>query len=45
MLTAAPADFEFPLLDWFRGLRAEALVEDDRMSAHVEIDMAASAVP
>jgi hypothetical protein len=45
LLTAPPEDFELPLLSWFRGLRAEARLEDDAITSHVEIDMAASAVP
>jgi len=45
LLTEPPADFELPLLSWFKGLRAEARLVEDEISAHVEIDMAASAVP
>ncbi|QDT73750.1 hypothetical protein I41_29410 [Lacipirellula limnantheis] len=45
MLTAAPDDFQLPLLTWFRGLRAEARLDRDALNAHVEIDMAASAMP
>jgi hypothetical protein len=45
LLTAPPDDFELPLLSWFRGLRAEGRLEEDAMTAHVEIDMAESAVP
>ncbi len=45
LLTAPPEDFELPLLTWFRGLRAEARLGDDEIAAHLEIDMAESAVP
>ncbi|RIK87743.1 MAG: hypothetical protein DCC67_01485 [Planctomycetota bacterium] len=45
LLTAAPEDFELPLLSWLRGLRAEMLLDDQRLTADVEIDMAASALP
>ena len=45
LLTAPPEDFELPLLTWFRGLRAEARLEDDEITAHIEIDMAKSAMP
>jgi hypothetical protein len=45
LLTEAPEDFELPLLTWFRGLRADARLDEDAISAHIEIDMAASAVP
>jgi hypothetical protein len=40
-----PADFQLPLLEWFRGLRGELRVVDHEMTAHLEIDMAATAVP
>jgi hypothetical protein len=45
MLTAAPEDFQFALLTWFKGLRAEARLDKEAINAHVEIDMAESAVP
>jgi hypothetical protein len=45
MLTAAPADFQFALLTWFKGLRAEARLDKEAINAHVEIDMAKSAIP
>jgi hypothetical protein len=45
MLTAAPDDFQFALLTWFKGLRAEARLDKEAINAHVEIDMAKSAVP
>jgi hypothetical protein len=45
LLTAPPEDFELPLLTWFKGLRGALRLEKDELSAHVEIDMAASAVP
>ena len=45
MLTAAPEDFQFALLSWFKGLRAEARFDKEAINAHVEIDMAKSAIP
>jgi hypothetical protein len=46
LLTEPPADFQLPLLGWFRGFRGEVRLEDKKeIAAHVEIDMAASAVP
>jgi hypothetical protein len=46
LLTEPPADFQLPLLGWFRGFRGEARLEGkNEIAAHVEIDMAASAVP
>ncbi|WP_428304092.1 hypothetical protein [Lacipirellula sp.] len=44
-LTAAPEDFQLPLLTWFRGLRAEARLDSAAIEAHVEIDMAESVGP
>ena len=34
-----PADYQAPLLAWFRGLDASLVKYDDRMLAHLEIDM------
>jgi hypothetical protein len=45
MLTAPPADFQFALLMWFKGLRAEGRLDKEAINAHVEIDMAKSAIP
>ncbi|MBA3481681.1 MAG: hypothetical protein H0T51_07690 [Pirellulales bacterium] len=45
LLTAPPENFELPLLSWFRGLRAEARLEDDEIIGHIEIDTAKSAMP
>ena len=45
MLKAAPDDFQFALLTWFKGLRAEARLDKEAINAHVEIDMAKSAIP
>jgi hypothetical protein len=45
LLTAPPEDFELPVLTWFKGLRGDARLEEAELSAHVEIDMAKSAVP
>ena len=45
MLSAAPDDFQFALLTWFKGLRAEARLDKEAIDAHIEIDMAKSAIP
>jgi hypothetical protein len=45
LLTAPPEDFQLPLLTWFKGLRGALRLEKDELSAHIEIDMAASAIP
>jgi hypothetical protein len=45
LLTEPPEDFELALLTWFRGLRGEARLEEDAITSHLEIDMAASALP
>ncbi len=45
LLTEAPADFQLPALTWFKGLRGDLRLVDDELAAHVEINMAKSAVP
>lgn len=45
LLTAPPEDFELPVLTWFKGLRGDARLAESELSAHVEVDMAKSAVP
>jgi hypothetical protein len=45
LLSAAPAEFRLPLLEWFRGLRGEAMAGDEAARAELEIDLAKSAVP
>jgi hypothetical protein len=45
MLTAPPEDYMLPLLTWFRGLRAEARLGENEITAHIEVDMSESAVP
>ena len=45
LLTAPPEDFQLPVLTWFKGLRGDVRLDDAELSAHVEIDMAKSAVP
>lgn len=44
-LTAPPEDFQFALMSWFKGLHAEAKLDEQEIAAHIEIDMAKSAVP
>jgi hypothetical protein len=45
MLTAAPEDFTLPALTWFKGLRGDLRLDDAELAAHVEIELAKSAVP
>jgi hypothetical protein len=46
LLTQPPADYQLPLLTWLHGLRGWARLDEKKeIAAHVEIDMAASAVP
>jgi hypothetical protein len=45
LLTAPPDDFELPALSWFQGLRAWLRLDKNELRAHVEVDMAKSAVP
>lgn len=45
LLAAPPEDFQLALLTWFLGLRAEMRLDADELTAHVEVDMAKSAVP
>jgi hypothetical protein len=45
LLAEAPADYRLPLLQWFEGLRAEALLSDVAAEARLEIDLAKSATP
>jgi hypothetical protein len=45
LLTAAPEDFTLPALTWFKGLRGDLRLEPAELAAHVEIDMAKSAMP
>lgn len=45
LFAKVPEDYRLPLLDWFRGLRADAGYEGDSIRAHLELDIAADAVP
>lgn len=45
LLTQPPEDFQLPALTWFKGARGRLLLDDKALSAHIEIDMAKSAVP
>ena len=45
LLSEVPEDYRLPLLGWFRGLRGDAEVGDDAVTAHLEIDMDKSGVP
>lgn len=35
----APAEYRAPLLEWFRGLAARAIVDEDRAVIHAELDL------
>lgn len=37
--SSPPADFQAPLLTWFRGLDASLIKQDDHVQTHMEIDM------
>jgi len=39
MLTAVPGDYQFPLLEWFRGLDAELLATPDKLAVRSQIDI------
>jgi hypothetical protein len=45
LLTKVPEDFHLPLLNWFRGMRGDLCLEDNSLSAHLEVDMTSAAVP
>jgi hypothetical protein len=39
LLTEVPADFQLPLMSWFRGLSAEAGRHNDELSLHAALEM------
>lgn len=39
LLTEIPADYEMPLMNWFRGLDVEVLRANDALTLHSELDM------
>ena len=39
MLTEVPGDYQFPLLEWFRGLDAELLVTPGELAVRSQIDI------
>ena len=39
LLTEIPADYEMPLMNWFRGLSADMARGPDELTAHAELDM------
>lgn len=39
LLMEVPEDYQFPLLQWFRGLSAEVSVTEQMLQAHIEIDV------
>lgn len=45
LLTQPPDNFTLAALTWFKGLRGDLRLEDNDLAAHVDLDMAKSAVP
>lgn len=45
LLTEVPADFQLPMLHWFRGLQGDICLEEQALRAHFEINMSADALP
>jgi len=39
LLTEIPADYEMPLMNWFRGIEADITRGNDVLAAHAELDM------
>ena len=39
LLTEVPADYEMPLMNWFRGASADVTRGNDALAAHAELDM------
>jgi hypothetical protein len=39
LLTEVPADYEMPMMNWFRGLSADIAREGDDFNLHAELDM------
>ncbi|MEM9659608.1 MAG: hypothetical protein AAF961_14710, partial [Planctomycetota bacterium] len=45
LLAEPPADYLFPMMTWFQGLRLDAALTDEDLAVHLEIDMDGSATP
>ena len=45
LLREVPEDYQLPLLKWFRGVHADLTSTGVQLKAHVELEMAADAVP
>ena len=45
LLTEVPDDYRLPLLSWFRGLTGDLRLDEQSLSAHLEIKMAEVALP
>ena len=45
LLTEVPEDYQLPLLDWFRGIEADATIDSNSLEVHLELHMDAEAVP
>lgn len=45
LLSEVPDDFELPMLQWFRGLRGDAKMDERSLDIHLEIQMTEAALP
>ena len=45
MLNEVPQEYRLPMLNWFRGLTGDLRLDEQSLSAHLEIKMAESALP
>lgn len=45
LLTEVPEDFRLPLLHWFRGLAGDLRLDEQALTAHLEIQMTNAALP
>ena len=45
LLTEVPEDFHLSFLDWFRGVTGDLCVTDSELAAHLELEMAPTALP
>ena len=45
LLTDVPNDYRLPLLNWFRGLTGDLRLDEQSLSAHLEIKMSEAALP
>jgi hypothetical protein len=45
LLTEIPADYQLPMLSWFRGLQGDLALTNDDCHGHFEVEVTAEAVP